>query len=498
MTTIQNTDTQTLSDLHDHELERHLAALGLRTIEEYVNWCAHHGFSVRVEKHWHQRCKERYFALQQLLKSRSARKKLESRHPRAVILKIARNELAASDLTQPHLVSIAVAFESLEDDARDAFQRLLLQAQEHANLFIMQPVVRQYGTQAGNTFIDALSSLAQHHGQWLRPVEQWKPQTHNSHRQFSSLARHLLAKFPVPGFMDSAWFRGCAPEARRQQHWFIEIAMGKSPRHLGLPAHLTKGMVHHFLQAPSDHTIYSACRWAQVLGLGGNERMVEAVLGSKLAFDFSHEEFWTSVIQWLIGSPMLDIDQIGPIVDYIHHQKFEPQQAATTAGEAEIGPPQPNFSIKGRTPDSLLRQMRQWHVELRKQPEQADMSWYECGIGEFDWMEGTANSEDLRSWTIREIVTRRDLRAEGGAMRHCVASYEHSCVSGKAAIWSLGLERSNGRRKRVLTVEVAVGRKAICQVKGRANRLPTEKEMEILRRWAAQEGLALDDGVRSR
>ena len=125
--------------------------------------------------------------------------------------------------------------------------------------------------------------------------------------------------------------------------------------------------------------------------------MVEAVLGSKLAFDFSHEEFWTSVIQWLIGSPMLDIDQVGPIVDYIHHQKFEPQQAATAAGEPEIGPPQPNFSIKGRTPDSLLRQMRQWHVELRKQPEQADMSWYECGIGEFDWMEGTANSEDLRS-----------------------------------------------------------------------------------------------------
>jgi len=92
----------------------------------------------------------------------------------------------------------------------------------------------------------------------------------------------------VPRFMDSAWFRGNTPEARRQQHWFIEIAMGKSPRHLGLPVHLTKGMVHHFLQAPSDHTIDSACRWAQVRGLGGNERMVKAVLGSKLAFDFSH------------------------------------------------------------------------------------------------------------------------------------------------------------------------------------------------------------------
>ena len=298
-------------------------------------------------------------------------------------------------------------------------------------------MIRQLGTQPGNTFIDALSSLAQHHGYWLRPVEQWKPQTHNSRRQFSSLARHLLAKFPVPRFMDSVWFRGNTPEAGRQQDWFIQIAMGKSPRHLGLPVHLTKGMVHHFLQAPSGYTIDSACRWAQVFGLGGNKRMAEAVLGSKLASDFSHEEFWSSVIHWLISSPMLDIDQVGPIVDYIHHQKFEPQQAATTAGEPEIGPPQPNFSIKGRTPDSLLRQMRQWHVELRKQPEQADKSWSACGIGEFDWREGTANSGDLRPWTIREIVTRRELRSEGGAMRHCVASYEQSCVSGKAAIWSL-------------------------------------------------------------
>ena len=164
MTTIQNTDTQTLSDLHDHELERHLAALGLRTIEEYVNWCAHHGFSVRVEKHWHQRCKERYFALQQDLKSRSARKKQESRHPRAVILKIAHNELAASDLTQPHLVSIAAAFASLEGDARDAFQRLLLHAQEHADLIHHAAGGPAVWHAAGNTFIDALSSLARHHG----------------------------------------------------------------------------------------------------------------------------------------------------------------------------------------------------------------------------------------------------------------------------------------------------------------------------------------------
>jgi PcfJ-like protein len=82
-------------------------------------------------------------------------------------------------------------------------------------------------------------------------------------------------------------------------------------------------------------------------------------------------------------------------------------------------------------------------------------------------------------------------------MRHCVAIYEQFCVSGQSAIWSMGLERNHGRRKRLITIEVAVHRKAICQVRGKANRLPTEKEMEILRRWAAKAGLALDDRVKT-
>jgi hypothetical protein len=70
--------------------------------------------------------------------------------------------------------------------------------------------------------------------------------------------------------------------------------------------------------------------------------------------------------------------------------------------------------------------------------------------------------------------------------------------SGHSSIWSMGIERDDGRRKRVLTVEVAADRKTICQVGGKANRMPTAKEMETLRRWAAQEGLTVADHVRSR
>ena len=136
-----------------------------------------------------------------------------------------------------------------------------------------------------------------------------------------------------------------------------------------------------------------------------------------------------------------------------------------------------------------------WHADLRKQPFGDQITWHSSGIGEFEWTEGTLDAETLRRWTIREIVTWKDLRGEGLVMRHCVASYLHSCSSGKTSIWSLGLERNEQRRRQVLTVEVAVDKRIICQARGKANRLPEEKEVEVLRRWAAQEELTLAEHV---
>jgi hypothetical protein len=41
----------------------------------------------------------------------------------------------------------------------------------------------------------------------------------------------------------------------------------------------------------------------------------------------------------------------------------------------------------------------------------------------------------------------------------------------------------------LVTVEVNHQRNEICQVRGKRNRLPTDKEKDILRRWARQEKL---------
>jgi len=497
MATDQRSGVATRPPTRDREFEEHLTALGLKTVEEYAEWCARHGFSVRTKKHWHQRCKERHFASQREIRTRCARRRRESRHPRTTIRRIASGELVPSELTQPHLVAISEALARHEGAARDAFVRLLLRVQDCADLFDTARVIPAYGSESGNTFIGALSALARQHRSWLRPVNRWKPRTHNPRRQFSSLARHLLATYPVPQFMDSVWFQGTTPEAIRRQGWFRQMADGKSPRPLDLPVRLTKRMVHHLLRAPRTYTVEAALRWAQVLGLGGSPPLVEAILGSKLAADFEHEDFWISVIRWLVAHPMLDRAHVAPIVDYIRHQKYEPQPADGAGANRAPAPPQPGFSIEGRTPASLLRRVREWHGALRKREKRASepVAWHASGIGELDETESVA--DDVRRWTIREILTGKALFAEGCAMRHCVATYEYSCMTGRSSIWSLGIELPSGRRKRALTVEVDLSRGVICQARGKANRRPSEKELNVLRRWAAQESLTLAKHVES-
>ena len=485
MATISQSSDPTQTGLPDRELEHHLAALRLASVEDYVQWCAAHGFSTRIEKGWHQRCKERYFALRRQIEDRAARKKRESRKPETILLEIESGELTASDLNRPELVAISEAFSTLGGDARKAFLNLVVHAQAHANLLQTGNVIPQFGAQPGNTYIQALLAIARNFEFWLRPVESWRPSTRNTRRQFSSLARHLLAKYPMPPFMDCVWFLGDCPP---QQTWFRLMATGTSPRELDLPVRLTKGMVRHFLATPDRYSVAAACRRAQVFGLGGSSRLADLILGSRLGDDFCDDEFCCTLIRWLIANPTLKPAQVGPIIDFHYHRK-----AATRAADETTNA---EFSIKGCTAESTLQQMHQWHTELRKESARLDVTWYECGIEEFDFSEGMRG--DVRRWTIREIVARNDLRDEGRDLRHCVAWYEPLCIAGKCAIWSLGVERNGGARKRTLTIEIALARKAIRQVKGKANRLPNEKEMEIVHRWAEQERLAIDGAVNSR
>lgn len=75
-------------------------------------------------------------------------------------------------------------------------------------------------------------------------------------------------------------------------------------------------------------------------------------------------------------------------------------------------------------------------------------------------------------------------------MKHCVACYAGACARRTTSIWSMRFENDE-RRFRVMTIEVDLSTRTICQARRRYNVPPNEKALGVLRRWAEQEGLKL-------
>jgi hypothetical protein len=378
------------------------------------------------------------------------------------------------------------------DGALPAYERLLWQVQTRTDL--LRPSDRAGDNR--NLLNAGLLALALHHADWLRPAEAWPPSRQHAWPLFTSLAHHLLARYPVPAFMTSVWFDLPPGEALPQHGWYKHLGLGQSIRTAPLPLRLTKAMAHLFTQAPHHYTAVAALRWAQVRGLGGCEALARAVVGTRLGKALENEDFWEGVLHFFVNHPSLELAQVGPVVDFLQHQKFEWKEAVSPEGVfGKRPPPRPDYSMKGRTAASVLRQVEEWHRELGRDTNQPCLSWRHSPLKDFRLVEGSEALGDMRAWTITELLTSRALFLEGRAMRHCVATYADRCARRQTSIWSVQVEDRRGRH-RVLTVEVDLLKRTVCQARRKCNRPPQAAERELTERWAAQEGLKVAESVR--
>ena len=330
-----------------------------------------------------------------------------------------------------------------------------------------------------------LSHLARFWPRWLREPTFFDAHSYNASRQFGELARFLLARWPVPKCFDDAW-GGRATDAHRE--WFIHIGSGGNLRTAeGLPFPLTKMMSHHAMHAPDDVSVIQALRWGQVRALGGSERLARAVIASALREAQTDEPFWITVVHFFTANPMLDPRQVGPVVDWIRNQRFVAEPHYVENGVVRGGGvPQPNLSMKGRTAESVLRQVELWHRQLNRESKGKTTGWPSCGIAGFERIEGPEGAQKIIR--IDEIVTSAELLQEGRTLRHCVASYARSCAQGVVAIFSLKVDGGGGFDRR-LTIEIDLRSKRVVQARGRFNAMPQPVDERYLRGWASQRGL---------
>lgn len=487
----------------DRVANRHASDLGLRTLSEYAQWCETHGISCTKNKSRAQRRKEL---------------EITQRERADTVLQILRPAQCSMEFWLEAIFDGSVENHQLPTPLLQRVDRIL-QAEKTLRirkvfrrlLFIVAANGRLLRTDGGllagdehwyNTYVYALYALARQHSRWLRGAEDWKPLGHTARAQFHSLARHLLAEYEVPAFMDRAWFEGCNAVGEQRQEWFIQIGRGRSVRELQLPVALTRMAAYHFLKAPADYSFEGALRWGQTRGAGGSERLARAVAASSLRDIQTDEPFWSEVIHWFVHRSELATSHVGPIVDFIFNVKFMPRTIILPDGEMEcLPPPEPEFTMKGRTPAALLRRVEEWHAQLAREQERPLQSWN--GLGLEGWIqEQPALEQDVAwQWTIRELVNSNELQAEGRAMNNCVATYINSCVEGKSSIWSLRLETPEWpEARRIMTIEVDPETKTIVQARGKCNVVPSDKSCpkrlklapNLLRQWAARSGLRLD------
>jgi hypothetical protein len=469
-------------------MRRHLGRLGLRAFPEYRQWCAAHGFAATAEKSPYDLAEEL-----QALEHDKLRAAVQSRlhaNPRKLIEAACAGEIDLDTITRPQLRAFCSSIHKSAPDAasRRSLRMLLLRVNDVAD-FLLEGA--SYG---GRSFpyVDALIKLNDRRRQWIASLEDWRPASHNARRQFASLCRHFFARFAVPSFMDEAWFRS-EEGSERFREWFIHLGAGKNIRTVDTPIPLSKLMAHHFLEAPDDYRIEGAIRWGQVHALGGDRVLTDALLGSRIGYDFSETAFWTSVIRFFIANPLLDRRHVAPIIDYLHAQRFETREVLVGPGQVEVhGAPQPNLTMRGRTAQSLLAQVERWHRDLGRASSAENVYFRRSGVKELS-LETGRDGESV--WRIRELLSGAELIAEGRAMKHCVASYAHSCARGRSSIWAMELHTQSGPEKRQ-TIELSSDR-VIVQCRGKQNRLPSPAEFGVLKAWARLAGLILSPYVRA-
>lgn len=378
------------------------------------------------------------------------------------------------------------AYAQLTTDAPSlaAFRELLQQAQTRAPRFLNAPAFKEI-----HPGVEALVNLARWTTAHIRPVSEW-PGTEASWRPaVASLASHLVCRYDVPPFLAASWY-STEPGSDRKRGWFMAHGRGASIRSLNLPIEMTRRMEHIFLASRDHLTIEYAMRRAELLALGASAEIVQAVLSTRLAADLSNGKFWRTFWNFLIANAR-DIDpaQIGPMIDFIEAIRHNRVTLETADGMVELDPPQPSFSMKGRTLQSMLRLMRDWHRSLGLRD--LGVTWPASPLRPMLLEESALEpSAPRRVWQLMELTNSAQLRAEGAALHHCVATYAEYCRSGMARIWSLRLLQGE-KVRHLLTIQVDLRRRSIVQARGRRNRPANGKPLRLLQDWAIRERLHL-------
>lgn len=317
-----------------------------------------------------------------------------------------------------------------------------------------------------------------------RDIKDWKPKGKGSRTLLLSLCNHLIAKYPVPDFIWISFLDwNCNGNKLHLASELINFVSKGGSYYLALNAiydvPFTRKMSYAFYKTSKDIDITKAIRKVQVDTNNGRTGLLDALMEIYCFSDVRFtgrgrardELFYYSFVVWACNNPMLDFNSIHPIFDYVNNKREEDR----------------SFSMKGRSANALLRETEFWHKSLGGATI-SEIEFSRSGKSNFHYVippklnGGTYKLQE--NWNINEILSGKELRKEGSALRHCVYSYLHTIDGKNCSIWSM-----MKNQERVATIEVRNG--FVTQARGKFNRKLTHKEYLIMRKWANKNNIGI-------
>ncbi len=346
--------------------------------------------------------------------------------------------------------------------------------------------------------VKSLSTIAEYQSEIIRPLDSWNFKNSAPERQLNSLLRHLYAKYDVPSFLDKGFVKG----EMEMVELFLHIGSGKPLKSFPFipKIKINNKVYHHLINSPIYVDYFQAFRRAQILSLGADEYICNALMASKIGNKDSEskDEFWITVINFFINQNMISSEKVSEIIDYIYNQKFERVRAFVNNIFVYQEPLNKGFTMKGRTAESLLRLSDNWHRFLsRDKSKNTSEKWEPAKISDV-----TYDLSD-RKYSIIQLTNKTQLSNEGNQMHHCVSSYSNSCASGKCSIFSLRkisevkyIKETDEKiiyptDVRIATIEVRSS--VISQVKGKFNQKIEGYYWRMIEEWATDQSLTISN-----
>jgi len=180
---------------------------------------------------------------------------------------------------------------------------------------------------------------------------------------------------------------------------------------------------------------------------------------------YKNISFWKKALQLTDGGRTYLNFNLTDVLDYLENQLILTNN---------------QFTLKGRTSDSLFRSVEAWHgrVYIENHVELRKLEWKRIK-SEYDLTFEFKN----KIYRCLQLKSGEELYQEGNELKHCVVTYARLCKNYHCSIWSMQRKINNGSFIRIMTLEVNNNKK-IVQARSLKNALPNNLELGLLNDWA--------------